>query len=206
MREKCKADLIFDGAAFAKLGKSVNQAFSQCPEMPASVQNERERYAAALYSVALFFDRCKSPFAGHFFELGSAILDLNSGAAVDSLLSPSRPANRRPDSSQLWRARARVALALHALMRSGKTQSDAADEIEIKYQSLKGLVGHKAGMLSKTVINWHKEFTSRRIKNWEASELFTLGKDILKSMHSSHELLRFARTELAAAVQFAKRL
>jgi hypothetical protein len=205
MKVKRRAGVAFEQAeileAFARLGKSVNHAFSQSPELPASVENERERYVAALYSVAVFFGRFKAPFADRFFELGAAIADLNSGTK-HGLLTRSHVDHRQPDSSQLWRARARVALGLYALMQSGETQGDAAKEIETKYQSLKALAGTKAQVLSKTVINWYKGFIARRIVNCEAVELFAVGKQIVEALNGKNgDLRKFAEAQLVAAAE-----
>jgi hypothetical protein len=58
--------------AFAELAISVNDAFSKAWEdLPpvGTVESDRERYAVALWCVALFFSRFGAPFADRFFDI-----------------------------------------------------------------------------------------------------------------------------------------
>ena len=130
--------------ALEKLHRNVARAFDQEPDYPGNPTNERERYAAALVVVAQYFSSlAEKQIADRFFELASAIADLNNGT-VHSLLRPVRADNRRADPSQLWRARARVALGLEALLRSGLNRSDAAAKMASQYSSIANLSGAKA--------------------------------------------------------------
>lgn len=90
--------------AFVELAQSVNEAFSQAPELPLTPENERERHASALAFVARFFGQFNAPFADRFFELGLAIADLNAGILPPLLIRSHVKGKRegRPfDSSQL---------------------------------------------------------------------------------------------------------
>lgn len=139
--------------------------------------NERERYAAALIVVAQYFSSSAGrPIADRFFELASAIADLNNGT-VHPLLEPVRPDNRPADPSQLWRARARVALGLEALLRAGLNRSAAAAKIASHYSSVANLAGVKAkgSKLQTIVFGWRRELKAGRVKNFEAGELFSEG-------------------------------
>src|SRR5436309_9438264 len=121
------------------LHRTVSKAFDQRPDYPRNPLNERERYAAALIGIAQYFTSVTGrPLGERFFELASAIADLNAGT-VHPLLRPVRADNRRADPSQLWRTRARVALGLEALLRSGLTRNDAAAKIARQYSSIANL-------------------------------------------------------------------
>src|SRR5689334_24558012 len=106
--ETAKGQLL---KAFAEFYNDTAKAFGQEPEYLRTPFNERERYSAALTAVARYFGKLgEQGISQRFFELGSAIADLNTGT-VHPLLRPERADNRRADPSQLWRARARVVLA-----------------------------------------------------------------------------------------------
>src|SRR5262249_10261700 len=150
-----------------------------------------DRFAAALHYIALFFGRFHAaPIANRVFELGSMIADLNQGISND-LLTPSTPDNRRPDSSLLWRARARVVIGLDALIRAGRRQSDAARDIERNFSELKKLVSAKRRsdglvkvVLWKTIIDWRKRFASGSVKNSQAMIEYEIGKELVENLAS----------------------
>lgn len=187
--------------ALAELLYAASVAFSDNGGQ--SIENKRDQYALALTSVGQFFQRLKVPVAaGRFIELANAIGDLNSGAVQSIVRRSSR--GRGPDDSQSWRARAHVALAFHALVRSGKTREDAANEIGNK-QVLKKLAAAKAGRLSTIVINWHHEFRAGRIKNLPASVVFDVGKAVIEAAAGRPaELSKLAKDNLAFAVHFVR--
>jgi hypothetical protein len=196
---------------FTKLMQLVNIAFNQDPDLSHSVKHERERLAAALISVAQFSRKYNALVAHRFFELGSAIADLNSGIQCD-LLKPARSGSQRPPhSSQVWRARARVVLGLDALIRSGLTQAAAAKNIAKEFPLLKSLVSEKRcndkilGIdLSQTIVNWRKKSPSW--KNWEAVTVYKEGKEIIMEKLASNgnkdDLVAFANGQLKSAVDF----
>src|SRR5262249_4196873 len=151
--------------------------FEQEPDTPRTPVNERERYAAALSVIAQYFSSIVGQqFGDRFFELASAIADLNLGT-VRSLLRPVRAESRAPDPSHFWRARARVALALEALLRSGLSRYDAFAKIRGHHSSIANLPGLKAkhSKLQTTIFGWRSEFKAKRVRNFEASELFSEG-------------------------------
>jgi hypothetical protein len=180
--------------ALEKLHRDLARAFEQEPGYPLDSMNERERYAAALIVLANYFSSLSvKPIAGRFFELGSAIADLNNGT-VHSLLRPVRADNRRADPSQLWRARAHVALALEALLRSGLNRQDAALKVARQYPGIASLAGLRAkdSALQTTLFGWRREFKAGRVKNFEASELFAEGIKTIDRLSSRQGYLRFA--------------
>lgn len=186
-----------------KLLNNVHRAFSEEPDLPHTVGNDRERLAVALFHVARFFANFHVPFADRFFELGSALADLNLGVRHD-LMTPAVVDNRRSDSSQMWRARARVALALDALVRSGQPLRDAAAKIARDHPHVMQLVRAKrdrAG-LTDTIIDWRKKFRAGRLKNWEGLEFFAIGKEWIEKTSAPDILAAFARDQLTAAIKF----
>jgi hypothetical protein len=191
--------------ALEKLHRSVARAFDQEPDYLGNPTNERERYAAALVVVAQYFSSVAGrPIADRFFELASAIADLNKGT-VHPLLQQVRPDNRPADPSQLWRARARVALGLEALLRSGLNRSDAAAKITSEYSSIANLAGVKAkdSKLQTIVFGWRRELKAGRVKNFEAIELFAEGIKRIDRLASPQEHRKFAIRQFAEAANFS---
>jgi hypothetical protein len=173
----------------------------------------------------MFFNKFSQPLATRFFELGSAIGDLNVGAQPELLVRRSKGRGRLRDSSFVWRARAHVALGFHARLRelgAEQKQVQVAKTIEHKHPQFATLAGYNVASdkdrgLANLIINWRKDFMSSstedgddvdgkvigRVKNWEAVELFTMGKDIVESMADAQKLRRFADGQLSIAAQFA---
>ena len=195
--------------AYAKLRGTVRRAFDQEPEYPRIPFNERERYAAAVAAVAQLFSTLGDRQVGNrFFNLASAISDLNSGT-VPPLFQAVRTVNRRPDFSQLWRARARVALGLEALIRSG-VKADAtavAEKAAKRFPLLSKLAGAKASQsrLPTVLLGWRREFRAARIKNFEATELFLEGmRRIDRLTRQPARLREFSANQLTEAVNEAR--
>jgi len=191
--------------ALEKLHRDIARAFEQEPDYTLDAMNERERYAAALIILGNYFSSLSvKTIAARFFELGSAIADLNNGT-VRSLLQPASADNRRADPSQLWRARARVALGLEALRRSGLNRQDAALKVASQYSSIANLAGAKAkdSKLQTTIFGWRRELKAGRVKNFEASELFAEGIKRIDRLSSRQGYLRFATRQFAEAAEFS---
>ena len=69
--------------ATEKLHRTVDRAFNLEPDAQRSSFNERERYVAALSAVAQYFASVVGrPIGDRFFEIASAIVDLNVGTAL----------------------------------------------------------------------------------------------------------------------------
>jgi hypothetical protein len=163
--------------ATTQLHRTVRRAFNQEPDYRPTPFNERERYAAALMAVAQYFTSLEGrPLGQRFFELGSAIADLNSGI-VRPLLRAERADNRRADNSQLWRARAHVSLGLEALLRSGLTRNEAAAKLTRDFPHIAKLASASAknSKLQTIFFGWRKQLRQARVKNFEASALFSDG-------------------------------
>jgi hypothetical protein len=183
-----------------------------------SPENERIWYSTALALVAQFFitlfdDDANNPignFLGQrFFELGSGIADLNQGT-VRRLLSPNVFQNRASEASDLWRARANVAVGLHALMRCGNSRELAAREIARRFKTLSRLAGKRRRReFWVTIVGWRVELMARRVHNFEAVTLFTEGAILVDGMSKAHDvacLRQFADTQLKKAAAFSRGL
>jgi hypothetical protein len=191
--------------ASKKLHRGVAQAFEQEPDAPRMPINERERYAAALSIIAQYFSSIVGQqFGDRFFELASAIADLNSGT-VRSLLRPVRVENRPADPSDLWRARARIALGLEALLRSSLNQNEAFAKMRGHHSSIANLAGLKAkdSKLQTIVFGWRRELKAGRVKNFEANELFAEGIKRIDQLGSPRQHREFASRQLAGATELS---
>jgi hypothetical protein len=188
--------------ATKSLHRIVTQAFAPEPDDPRTPFYERERYAAALMGVAQYFTSLEGrPLGQRFFELGSAIADLNSGI-VRPLLRPERADNRRADNSQLWRARAHVSLGLEALLRSGLTRNEAAAKLTSDFPGIAKLASANArnSKLQTIFFGWRKQLRQARVKNFEASELFSEGmRKIEVIADKPHRLRQFSVQQLTEA-------
>lgn len=156
--------------------------------------------SAGLRVVAKFLSALVDPrYVDQFDELASVLVDLNAGS-WPQLVVPANLGTRRPDPSQEWRARANVVLAIEALIASGRRPSDVLVEMSTKHHSITNLAGAKAGNLRDVLSGWRKEFRQKRIKNFEASELFAVGSDLIKARKDDVAALReIARSRLQAA-------
>jgi hypothetical protein len=188
--------------ATKRLHRMVTQAFAPEPNDPRTPFYERERYTAALMEVAQYFTSLEGrPLGQRFFELGSAIADLNSGI-VRPLLRPERADNRRADNSQLWRARAHVSLGLEALLRSGLTRNEAAARLASDFPGIAKLASANAknSKLETIVFGWRKQLRQARVKNFEASELFSEGMTKIEVIADKpHRLRQFSVQQLTEA-------
>jgi len=159
--------------------EGVHRAFHQEPNAASDVERERERYAAALISVAKFFDQIECYKEGaRFFELSSAIADLNAGVRL-ALLTPVNTETRPPDTSSEWRAKASVVVAAEALIACGGQLKQVLVEIS---KDLK--------VPTNTLANWRKEFRQDRIGNAQARDLFVAGRDLIEAIKGDPTHLR----------------
>jgi hypothetical protein len=189
--------------ALVKLERKLSQAFFQETDYATTPENERERYAAALVVVAQFVG---GRIGNRFFELASAIADLNTGT-VHPLLAGVRVHNRRADTSQMWRARVRVAVGLEALLRSGLSRNAAAAKVATEFPSIARLAGPRAknSTLRTIVFGWRKELKAARVKNFEASELFLEGIKKIDRLATlkDHRIREFAVSQLTLAAELS---
>jgi hypothetical protein len=187
------------------LVSGVRKAFDQESDLR-STENDRDRYAAALIVIGKFI----SNFAGRaygnrFFELGSAIADLNTGALHPLLALPKQAG--RPMPSQIWRGRANVALALCALVGCKMRPSEAATDIIRKFPKVANLASPRTRLsvnsdsLKKIMLEWRKSFSAGRISNDEAVELFAVGLELIDSLRGNVPALRKVAQERGQAAE-----
>jgi hypothetical protein len=188
--------------ATKSLHQTVTQAFAQEANASRTPFYERERYATALMAIGQYFTSLGGrPLGQRFFELGSAMADLNSGIE-HPLLRSERADNRRADSSQLWRARAHVSLGLEALLRSGLTRTEAAAKLANGFPGITKLASAKAKNSEPhtIVFGWRKQLRQSRVKNFEASELFSEGMRRIEVIADrAHRLREFAAQQFSEA-------
>jgi hypothetical protein len=173
-----------------KLERGLHTAFDQEPTAPPSVEHKRERLSAGVRLVAHFIaQRFGLKYAEPFDELASVLADLNAGAWPE-LAVPCNFGTRRPDSSQVWRARALFILAIEARIASGRRPTDVLTDCSTRHQkSIKRLAGAKARNPRSTLSGWRKEFRQNRVKNSEASDLFAIGRECIEARRGNNAAL-----------------
>ena len=183
-----------------KLRRGLHTAFDQEPNASPSVENRRERLSAGLRVIAIFIEKLVgTKYADPFDEVASVCADLNAGAWPE-LAVPANYGTRRPDPSQIWRARANVILAIEAYIASGQRLSDVLEKFSTKHHSIRSLTRGNTKNLRRTLSYWRKEFRQGRIKNSEASDLFAIGRDLIDSRRGDAAALReIARNRLQQA-------
>jgi hypothetical protein len=192
--------------ATEKLHQTVTRAFNQEPDHQRTTFYERERLAAALVGVAQYFTSVIGrPIGDQFFELASAIEDLNVGT-VHPLLKRERADHRRADPSQVWRARAHTVLGLEALLRSGLNRDEAIAKIASHCPNVADLarVRRDRFKLDVIVFGWRREFKANRVKNFEANEVFAEGIKRIDLLKSAHRHRAFALRQFAEAARSSR--
>jgi hypothetical protein len=211
--EEEQRSLILTRDLVVRLFGRLNHAFNEGANLPITIENERHRLVGALWSIADFLGKSgfDLPFAHRFFELGSAIEDLELGIQGDLLKPVPQGSRRPPDRAELWRARACVALALEALTRAGRTREAAAKEIATRFSDVGKLINSKrstggGGSVPKTIIEWRKKLPS--VKNWQVNEFYALGIESIDRLAASssagERLVQFADDMSGRAAQSAR--
>jgi hypothetical protein len=173
-------DLIWLNA-FGNFLEALNQTFKQDrtdgrPYQYPSV-TERSQYITGLRAVATFVGTFNKPIGARFFELSSKPENLEKGDD-DPLFVPVKFSNRREDISRLWRARARMVLAIEALVRTGTRPAEAEKKIAAHLgPKVFGFAGRRAaGTPPKKILkHWRKAFGARRIGDDVAQIIFDEG-------------------------------
>jgi hypothetical protein len=173
-------DLIWLNA-FGNFLEALNQTFKHDltdgrPYQYPSV-TERSQYITGLRAVATFVGTFNKPIGARFFELSSKLENLEKGDD-DPLFVPVKFSNRREDMSRLWRARARMVLAIEALVRTGTRPAEAGQNIAARLgPKVVGFAGGRAtgSPPNKILKNWRKEFGGRRVGDDVAQVIFDEG-------------------------------
>jgi hypothetical protein len=144
---------------------------------------ERERYINELTALATFVGIFNKLSGQHIFELASKLSDLNKGHH-HPLFEPAKVGDRHRDQSSLWRSRARIVLAVEALIETGTKPKKAEDEVANRLgQRLSAYVGKKAVKERPlaTLRNWRKAFKYRRVSDLEGQETYNDGLAKIKA-------------------------
>ncbi len=203
--------LILTRDLVIRLFDHLDRAFNENPELPVTIRTERQRLASAVWGIAAFLGKSgfDLPFAQRFFDLGSAIEDLNLGIQSGLLAPVAQGSRRKPDPAEIWRARACVALALEALIRAGRKREAAAREIFSQFPAVQKLINKKrsdGGTVTKSLIEWRKKLPSA--KNWQVTEFYALGIECIASLAASDRardrLVQFANDMIGRASHSVK--
>lgn len=157
--------------AFEQFKSDLDAALSEEPEIP---QRHRSRYAAALTSLVTFLDRAgvDQKHCLFFDDLLCGLTDLNYGIVRPYLAPNATGPNRHLDGTDKWRARTGVAVAMHALIKSGRSRSEAATFVSKNFPMLEAIAGKKAKGLKTAVQNWYDEFNQGKVKQRDVPPVY----------------------------------
>lgn len=146
---------------------------------------ERVRYVNALASVSRFLeDNGVSPaIAGEFQVLAAALSDLETGTVASCLQA--RALNRPIDPTEIWIARALVAIAIDLVAGSTGSVRDASRFAASEAAKWGHLLCPKN--FDDNARDWHKQFAARRVKRVEAQSVFDSRKELLTAEISDAE-------------------
>jgi hypothetical protein len=126
----------------------------------------RERYVASIALVAESLQEIGFPAAlcVELMELSRALQELDRGTVRD-FLKPSKAFSHATDSSDVWQARAQVAIAVEQMMIGGLSRREASRRIAKWFPELKGLTGSKSKNFPSTVGDWHIRLSQGEVKD-----------------------------------------
>src|SRR5262249_16200739 len=93
----------------------------------------------------------------------------------------------RSDQTVVWLARAHVALAVETMRGRGGSRKSAAKWAAKKHPGLKKLITERGWSLERgksletAIISWYEDFSSRKVKNYFAARIYSVGLDRLKA-------------------------
>ena len=166
--------------------------------------DERSQHVFALLAFAHFLKQMGPDYladcANQFGELAQKLQDLNDGVRAP-IFTPALAS--RSDQTVVWLARAYVALAIETLRRGGYArgrtrnrddhptgrlrQKSAAKWAAKRYPGLKQLITEsgadieRSKSVEKAIISWCEGFSSGKVKNHNATHVYSVGLDKLKA-------------------------
>ena len=166
--------------------------------------DERSQHVFALLAFAHFLKQMGPDYladcANQFGELAQKLQDLNDGVRAP-IFTPALAS--RSDQTVVWLARAYVALAIETLRRGGYArgrtrnrddhptgrlrQKSAAKWAAKRYPGLKQLITEsgadieRSKSVEKAIISWCEDFSSGKVKNHNATHVYSVGLDKLKA-------------------------
>jgi len=172
--------------AFGDLLPKLKRAYGQ-PARDAA--DERSQHAVAQLAVAQFLNQVGpdglAHFADQFAKLAQALNDLDNGirAPIFDLALV-----KRSDRTEIWLARALVAIAVEILRQCGHSRSreSAAEWVAQKYPHLEKLITERGADLERshdlktTIISWCGDFSSPKIRNkcWRLRQAEGMGVEL----------------------------
>ena len=198
------------------------------PNQRASKEMARKRLSLGLNALYLFLKQLElASLSAEFEELRSALDDANRGVQ-HPLLKPTNPTGKRrdinSDSSQIWRARANIVLAIEARYRLSKLDRTKDQKVNIAAREVtsehlatmrqilasrrlavaRGDVRKKDEIdaFVKMALGWRKNLSSRP-SNPEAAELYKTTIDLIDHSKSDKAMLQWIEKRCLKAAQNA---
>jgi hypothetical protein len=148
------------------------------------------QHVLAQLAVARFLDRMGpdylAHFANQFANLAQTLNDWNNG--IRAPIFDLALAKKRSDRTEIWLARAHVALAVQ-IMRRCDYDRDSAAKWAAAHPGLEKLITenavHRSGDLETAIISWCEGFNSHRIRNKVAAGVYSVGLDKLEAWASN---------------------
>ncbi len=164
-------------AAFSRCITSVNARLAVAPPGE-TAEDKRQRYVLSLAAIGKFFGDLDQPNVAKELQwLATALFDLDDGTTHPVLMARKREGGgRRPDSGEVWSARAKVAIAVECFHRAGKLDSAIDVLIRKKRAALERLLRPGAD-LKTAPFGWLEQIKSGQTTNlhargrWEMFEM-----------------------------------
>jgi hypothetical protein len=169
------------------------------------INNQRQRYAAALGCLAIYFDTIGhdniSEIGKWVGKLAIALDDLTDGVTDPLFLTK----GSKRDSTRIWGARMQAALGLECLIRSGLPRKAAAKRAAKDYTPLARLMRGKNRDLEGSLLSWRERFLDSRVPVRSLSRDFTAKYRKIEAASLSSEQYRDrGNAWLSSAVKSAK--
>jgi hypothetical protein len=176
------------GDLLPKLKRAYGQPAGDAAEM-------RSRHVLALLAISNFLARVGptgdlADFANQFAKLAQTLQDVHAGILAP-ILTPAL--TNRSDQTVVWLARARVALAVETMRGRCGSRKSAAKWAAKKHPGLKKLITEsgtslkRSKSLEKAMISWCEDFSSRRVKNHFAAQIYSENLSKLEALASNRD-------------------
>lgn len=142
---------------------------------------DRRRIVSALELIAAHLAKQGvAPFlVAELNRFRSALEDLDRGTVHYSLVHT--PAGNRPVlGSEIWEARAYVAVAIDVLLGCGDSKAVAAKKVFVGLGPLVTVIAPDAATDGRAASDWHRKFTTRQCKDPRAQEIFDTREGFLQ--------------------------
>jgi hypothetical protein len=220
MAKNNTADIRLAARSYARYTINLQRAFcgllsklKRTYETPAADAAEmRIQHIVALQAVVRFLDQVGpdgdlANFANQSVGLAQRLQDVQDG--IPALIFTPTLKNRS-DQTMMWLARARVALAVETMRLCGDSRKDAAKSVAKDYPDLRQLITERGSdinrgkSLEKAIISWCGDFSSHKVKNHFAAQVYSVGLGELKALEpnfDSDQKVQYARYLLQEALR-----